>query len=270
MVTIRYLIAEEVSEYEKDVGGRGSPLDQARIRQKRLGDMAKELIVSTPGLVGHCVMTELYEDGDRREHYVPCPSCGQFQVLRPENMQPPAASTANRVTFGCIASGCIIDQASLDDMLVLGEWVPKRVDDGEDPIPEIIPPESIKNFAVLPCEGRVKTWQPSWHIWAGYSPAESWGDIWRRIQEAAGDPRKEKTVAQQDLGRAYEMATDTPDWEKLLTVRKSWPQGVVPYPGCVLEGFIDVPGEPLRVGRLGVRSRLSGLSGRPSRHQLLV
>ena len=248
MVTIRYLIAEEVSEYEKDVGGRGSPLDQGRARQKRFGDLAKELIVATPGLVGDCLMSELYDDGDRRECYLPCPGCGQYQVLRYENMQPPSPGTANRVTFACIAHGCVIDQISLPAMLERHRWVPKRVEEGEPPGPEVIGPDEIDRHDVLPCEGRVRSWQPSWAIWAAYSPAEMWGDIYARGEKAMGDPVKEKPFWQQDLGLAYEIKTDVPDWEKLLAVRTEWPQNTVPYPGCVLTGFIDVQGNRFEWG----------------------
>ncbi len=248
MVTIRYLIAEEVSEYEKDVGGRGSPLNQGRARQKRFGDLAKELIVATPGLVGDCLMSELYDDGDRRECYLPCPSCGQYQVLRYDNMQPPSPGTANRVTFACIANGCVIDQISLPAMLERHRWVPRRVEEGEPQVAEVIAPEDIDGFAVLPCEGRVRNWQPSFAIWAAYSPAEMWGDIWARGVAAAGDPVKEKPFWQQDLGLAYEIKTDVPDWEKLLAVRTEWPQGTVPWPGCVLTGFIDVQGNRFEWG----------------------
>lgn len=248
MVTIRYLIAEEVSEYEKDVGGRGSPLNQGRARQKRFGDLAKELIVATPGLVGDCLMSELYDDGDRRECYLPCPSCGQYQVLRHDNMQPPSPGTANRVTFACIHAGCIIDQISLPSMLERHRWVPRRVEEGEPPIPEVIAPEDIDGVATLPCEGRARNWQPSFAIWAAYSPAEMWGDIYARGVAAMGDPVKEKPFWQQDLGLAYEIKTDVPDWEKLLAVRTDWPRDTVPYPGAVLTGFIDVQGNRFEWG----------------------
>jgi phage terminase large subunit GpA-like protein len=81
MISVRYLIAEEVSEYLRDVDGRGSPLQQGRARQKAYGDSAKELIVSTPGLAGECLASENFELGDRRRFYVACPHCSTFHVL---------------------------------------------------------------------------------------------------------------------------------------------------------------------------------------------
>jgi Phage terminase large subunit (GpA) len=64
----------------------------------------------------------------------------------------------------------------------------------------------------------------------------------------AGDPAMLKVFTQQDLGEPYEPKNDTPDWEKLLAVRKVWKRGVVPWPASVLTGFIDVQGNRFEWG----------------------
>ena len=242
MISVRYLIMEEVSEYPLDTDGRGSPIDQARARQKSYGDLAKEFIPSTPGVAGECRISEMYEDGDRRRFYVPCPHCETFQVLQFKNMMPPCEATNHRPTFGCDDCGSVIDQIHMNAMRSKGRWVPTRVLDCDSPVPALIKPDEIELYAVPPCEGRVRAWQPSYAIWSAYSPFESWVDIWQRWTEAKGNPTKEKTFTQQDLGEAYDPAGDAPDWEKLLEARKAWQRGVVPYPGCVLTGMIDVQG----------------------------
>ena len=248
MISVRWLILDERSGYPRDTDGRGSPTSQARARQKAFGDLAKELSVSTPGVAGECEISEDFAAGDRRYCYVPCPHCGMFQTLAFENMQGASPSTGNRVTFACVANGCIIDQVDRDAMLAKHRWVPTRVDDGEDKVPDIIEPEDIDAYAIKPCEGRCAKYQPSWAIWSAYSPMEPWAGIYERGKSAKGDPAKEKVFCQQDKGEAYEPKTDTPDWEKLLAARKSWLRGVVPYPGCVLTGFIDVQGNRLEWG----------------------
>jgi phage terminase large subunit GpA-like protein len=251
MISVRYLIMEEVSEYPLDTDGRGSPIDQARARQKSYGDMAKEFVPSTPGIAGECRISQMYDEGDRRRCYLPCPHCGAFQVLRFENMQPPSVATNNRATFGCIANGCIIDQAEMPDMRLKLRWVPTRVEEGEPAVPVTISPAEIDVYAIPPCEGRVRQWHPSYALWSAYSPFESWGDIFARWLDAKGDPLKEKVFTQQDLGEAYEASSDTPDWEKLLAVRRPWRQDVVPFPACVLTGFIDVQGNRFEWGVWG-------------------
>ncbi len=219
MISVRWLILDEVSGYLRDVDGRGAPSAQARARQKAFGDLAKELALSTPSLVGECEISDLYDAGDRRRCYLPCPHCGVYQTLKYENMQAPSPATNYRATFGCEANGCVIDQSSMPEMRAKLRWVPTRVDDDEPPIPGLVAPEDIDRFAIAPCTGRVRQWQPSWALWAAYSPLESWGDIWQRGVEAKGDLLKEKVFSQQDLGEPYEPKTDTPDWEKLLTAR---------------------------------------------------
>lgn len=248
MISVRYLIMEEVSEYPLDTDGRGSPIDQARARQKSFGSLAKEFVPSTPGIAGECRISEMYEDGDRRRCYLPCPRCGVFQTLRIENMQEPSPATNYRVTFACAACGALIDQAAMQEMRARHRWVPTRVDDAETPIPPEIEPDRIDALAVAPCAGRCRSWQPSYALWSAYSPFETWDDIWARRIAAKGDPVKEKTFTQQDLGEAYERSSETPDWEKLLAVRENWRRGTVPYPACVLTGFIDVQGNRFEWG----------------------
>lgn len=251
MISVRWLILDEISGYLRDVGGRGTPSAQARARQKAFGDLAKELAISTPGLVGECEVSDLYDAGDRRRCYLPCPHCGVFQTLKYGNMQPPAGSSNSKVMFCCEANGCLIEHSAMPGMREKLRWIPTRVVEGDAPIPDLIDPGSIESFVIPPCTGRVMKWQPSYAIWSAYSPFESWDDIWNRGQEATGDPLKEKVFFQQDLGEAFEPKTSTPDWEKLIAARSAWPRGVVPYPACALTGFIDVQGNRFEWGLWG-------------------
>lgn len=253
MVSIRYLVMDEVSEYPLDTDGRGSPIDQARARQKSYGDLAKEFASSTPGLAGTCRISAMFEDGDRRRYYVACPDCGERQTLRWEAMQGPSTASRGRATFACVACGVLIDQVHRERMLAEGVWIPTRSNDATDdvpgaiadPVPEHFPAEQLERWACAPCEGRCRDWQPSYALWSAYSPMESWGDIWARGQAAKGDPLKEKTFCQQDLGEPYDPTSDAPDHERLIAASKSgtWPKGMVPYPAAALTGFIDVQGD---------------------------
>ncbi len=246
MVSIRYLGMDEVSEYPLDTDGRGSPIEQARARQKAFGDLAKEYACSTPGTMGDCRISAMFEDGDRRFHYLPFPCCGSYQRLRFEHMQAPSEMTRGRVTFACQACGELVDQVSRTEMLAKGRWVPTRVEIGDPEIPDVIEAAEIDRFAVAPCSGRVRSWQPSYAMWSAYSPFEAWLDIWNRYVASKGDALKEKAFKQQDLGEPYDPTSDAPDHEKLLKVRRFWKKGVVPYPVAALTGMIDVQGSPAR------------------------
>lgn len=250
MISVRYLILDEASGYPQDADGRGSPITQARARCKSYADTAKEFVPSTPGLAGECVVSEMFDAGDRRRCYLPCPHCGTYQVLAYANMQAPVEATKFKATFACIAPDCgrSYDQDYLREMEKRLRWVPTRVEPDAEPIPAAIPADRIDIYAVEPCAGRVKHLQPSWALWSAYSQMERWNDIWQRGQDAKGDPLKEKAFVQQDLGEAYEPKTDVPDWQRLIAVRRSWERGVMPYPASDLFGFIDVQGNRFEWG----------------------
>jgi phage terminase large subunit GpA-like protein len=248
MVSIRWLVLDEVSGYPRDVDGRGSPSSQARSRQKAFGDLAKELALSTPAMAGECEVSHLYDASDRRRFYVPCPHCGDFGLFKFEAMLPPSPATANRAAFVCEGCRGVLEEAHKGTMLAGGRWIPTWVPDGVEPVPGIIRAAAIASYAIAPCAARLVSRQPGYALWSAYSPMESWTDIWQRGQDARGDPVKEKVFVQQDLGEAYEPKNDTPDWEKLLQVRKSWPRGVVPWPAGVLTGFIDLQGNRFEWG----------------------
>lgn len=247
MVSIRYLVMDEVSEYPLDTDGRGSPIEQAERRQKAYGDLAKAYRSSAPGLTGECRITEMYEAGDRRRLYVPCPHCDVFQVLAYENMQAPSETTKNRVTFSCIACGSLIDQIQRSDMLARAQWIPTWVKEGADQVSATIPANQISRWACPPCEGRCRDRQPSYAWWAAYSPFEAWADIWQRGENAKGKPLAWKVFVQQDLGESYDPSADAPEWEKLVAARTDWARGTAPWPACFLTGFIDVQESPARL-----------------------
>ena len=248
MVSIRWLILDEVSGYLRDVDGRGSPSSQARARQKAFGDLAKELALSTPGMAGECEISDLYDVSDRRRFYIPCPHCGDYGLLKYEAMLAPSPATANRAAFVCEGCGGVLEEAHRGAMVAGGRWVPTWVADDAEPVPMVIPAAQIDAYAVQPCTGRVVGREPGYAIWSAYSPMESWTDIWQRGQDARADPAMLKVFTQQDLGEPYEPKNDTPDWEKLLAARKAWKRGVVPWPASVLTGFIDVQGNRFEWG----------------------
>lgn len=256
-ISVRYLILDEVSEFPLDADGRGSPIDQARARLKAYKDRAKELAASTPGMAGECRITAMYEAGDQRHFYLPCPQCGDYQILDFDRFIL-STNGSGRIIYPCAGCSYPIDESEKVDMLLDGVWIPTRIREGEEPVPDLIAAEDLATHACEPCEGRCRDWQPSYHIWAGLSPFENWKDIYNRYLEAETKPLKLKTFYQQDLGLPFDAATDAPDWEKLHKARTDWKKGVMPWPACVLTGFIDVQGNRLEWGVWGWGPRVQG------------
>lgn len=250
MISVCNLIMDEVSGFPADTDGRGSPVQQARSRLKAYGDRSKQLLLSTPGELGICVITEEHAAGDQREYYMPCPQCGAYQTWPFEKMRGPAGQSS-RPHFVCEAAGCVVEQIDREGMLAAGRWVPTWVPEGHQPAPQVIAADEIDAWAIAPCTGIVRTRNPSYAFWAAWSPMEQWAAIWKRGEEAFGDPAKEKVFTQQDLGKAWEPKSDTPDWDRLLACRIPATRGTVPWPVAILYGFIDVQGSRFEWGVWG-------------------
>lgn len=242
MVSIKYLAMDEVTGYPRDVDGRGSPRDQARARQKMYGDLAKEWQGSTPGIVGECAVTEDFEAGDQRHFYVPCPHCAVWQCLTFDQMRGPEdGKPAHLVCRAC--AGMIVD-GHKHDMLAGGVWIAMRVQEGDDPVPDLIAAADLDRWRCEPCEGRCRDWQPTYHLWAAYAPRERFADIWNRWKEAEGDTTKMRVFSQQDLAEPYDPGGVAVEWEKIVeAVRKHQAKrGIIPAEAGLVVSTADVQG----------------------------
>jgi phage terminase large subunit GpA-like protein len=253
MISVRWLILDEVSGYLCDVDGRGSPSSQARARQKAFGDLAKELALSTPGMAGECEISDLYDASDRRRFYIPCPHCGDYGLLKYDKMLAPSPATANRAAFVREGCGGVLEEPHRRPMVTNGRWVLTWVPDGADPT--VVPASEIAARAVRPCAGRVAGREPGYAIWAAYSPMENWTDIRKRGQAARADPAMLKLFTQQDQGEPYEPKNDTPDWEKLLARLASGRRSMA---GLGADRLYRCPGQPVRVGLVGLGRGVPG------------
>lgn len=246
MVSIRYLAMDEVTGYPRDVDGRGSPRDQARARQKIYGDMAKELQGSTPGLAGDCAISRDFEDGDQRHYYVPCPHCGVYQALQPDQLRGPDDGTPAHLR--CMSCDGIILDGHKTEMLRAGAWIARRVDDGDEPVPPAFPASELDRWKCPPCEGRCRNWQPSYHLWSAYAPRERFGDIWARWRAADGDSTKMRVFWQQDLALPYDPGGITVEWERIVEAARAhpYPQRTIPAEAGLIVSAADVQGYAIK------------------------
>jgi phage terminase large subunit GpA-like protein len=81
MRPIRYVLLDEVDRYPQSAGTEGDPVSLAIQRTAEFEHNKKVLLCSTPTIKG-CSRIELaWLQSDQREYFVPCPHCGEFQVL---------------------------------------------------------------------------------------------------------------------------------------------------------------------------------------------
>ena len=81
----RYLFLDEVDAYPSNVDREGEPCDLAIARTSNFR-RRKIFITSTPTIAGRSRITTFFEQSDQNFYYVPCPRCGRFIVLLPEQL----------------------------------------------------------------------------------------------------------------------------------------------------------------------------------------
>ena len=81
--TVKKVFCDEVDEYDDDLEGQGDPLQLIAGRQMSFlaSGTWKSAYVSTPTVKGASKIAEIYESGDRRRWYVPCPHCPERFVF---------------------------------------------------------------------------------------------------------------------------------------------------------------------------------------------
>ena len=87
-ISCRVVIQDEIDTYEVSAGAEGDPCFLADARAANFHD-ACLVKSSTPTIRGASRIEAAYEKSDQRKWYVPCPECGEHQVLHWQNVQWP-------------------------------------------------------------------------------------------------------------------------------------------------------------------------------------
>lgn len=123
---IRDVFGDEVDRYPASAGAEGDPMSLAFRRTATFGN-AMHAMISSPTIKNHSRIEKAFEESDQRHYYVPCPHCGEFQVLtwggrdvaygiKWEEGKPETAY------YVCEKNGCEIEEMYKPQMLARGEW----------------------------------------------------------------------------------------------------------------------------------------------------
>jgi phage terminase large subunit GpA-like protein len=234
-ITARIVLLDEVDGFPP--GGAGSEGDQVALAVQRSVSFWNRKIVlgSTPTIKGLSRIEKSWEQSDQRRYFVPCPHCGEMQVLEWGGRDTPHGIKWRRDAEGnhlpetafyvCKANGCIIDEADKPGMIAAGEW-----------------------RATKPFKGHA-----GFHIWAGYSPhiKAAWGKLVAEWLEVKADPLQRQTFINLALGEPYEDRGDLALSESLLLRRREiWP-GEVPPKVAVLTAGVDVQDDRVEIEVVG-------------------
>lgn len=251
MISTGNLILEEVGNALVEVGERGSPVAQARERQAAYSVVgSKELMVSTPSILGECEVTKAEEAGDQRRFYGECPNCQGYFRLETEGFKAAdARGTPHHFVCPPADGGCggVLEEADMLAFRPNGRWVPTFPSEHDDnPAPgAFIAAEDIHALQARDCEGR----EPSYYIWQAYCGLISWAKIAKSIAEAK-TPAELKALEQQTFGRAWDPSIEAMGWEDLHRLRESYDHGLIPSGAEVVTAFTDVQGGYLEGGAI--------------------
>ncbi len=117
---IRLVLCDEVDRYPTSAGSEGDPIQLARKRSATFWNR-KIVMVSTPTNKGSSRIDDAYELSDKRQYFVPCKHCDEYQTLTWTNVQwdEGRPDTAGYVCFHC---GTKWSEADRRQSVKNGEW----------------------------------------------------------------------------------------------------------------------------------------------------
>jgi phage terminase large subunit GpA-like protein len=219
---IRVVLLDEVDRYPASAGTEGDPASLAIKRSATFWNR-RILMTSTPTVKGSSRIEQAFERSDKRYFFVPCPHCGQHQVLRWAAVQwtDEDASTAK---IACEHCGALCDDADRVDMVARGEW-----------------------RATAPFNGVA-----GFHVWEAYSPWRSMAEIVGDFLKAKPYPETLKTWVNTSLGETWEdRLGERIAGESLASRAEGYAQWTVPEGALLLTAGVDVQHDRLALALWG-------------------
>lgn len=227
---IKNLFLDEVDRYPADVGadrtGRGEG-DPVKLAERRTSTFPRRKIFkcSTPTIESLSGINKAWLNSDQRRYFLPCPHCGEKQVLRWENLRWPEGRP-QEAQYACEHCGAMIAEHHKPQMLEAGEWR------------ATFPEREVVGF----------------HLNALYTPiglGESWGEHAQEWDRIKGDPAARKAFTNTVLGECHKDPNEKLDWKELSLRAESVPMRTIPRGCLVLTLGVDVQGNRLAVQLVG-------------------
>ena len=219
-VPMRYLFLDEVDGYPPDADGEGDPIELA-IQRTRTFARRKIFMVSTPTIAGLSRIEAAYDESDQRRFHLPCPDCGQMQVLKWANVK---WTKGNPEDAGYVCDGCgvVIPHARKQWMLEHGDWIATAEGDGKT---------------------------AGFHLSSLYSPPGwyAWSEAAKDFLAAKDYPERLKTWVNLCLAETWKEQGEAPDWERLFDRAEDYQPGTVPKGGLYLTAGADVQKDRIEV-----------------------
>ncbi|HWT00205.1 MAG TPA: phage terminase large subunit family protein [Pyrinomonadaceae bacterium] len=162
-----------------------------------------------------------YENSDKRRYHVPCPHCGEYQVLEWGRVKWDSEEEVLDAYYVC-TNGCLIEHEHKADMLARGKWIAEK-----------------------PFKGRV-----GFHLWEGYSPFVTWGQMAQNFLEAKKNKATLKVFINTSLAEGWEELPEQAHTDDLASRREPF-EAEVPDGVLVITASADVQGNRLETEIVG-------------------
>lgn len=242
--SIRALFMDEIDGWALSAGEEG---DQIRLATKRTETFGNRKIVagSTPTLESTSRIKRLFEHGDQRHYFVPCPECDKPQVLKWAQFHWTEGDPST-VHYECEHCGFRIEHHQKRWMV---EEAARRQREGVPGFGWIAQNPDARGHA-------------SFHLWTAYSYAANatWEHMAAEWESCAPNSEERKTFINTTLGETYKGEGDKPDWKKLYDRREAYKADVVPAGGHILFAGVDVQRNRLEVEIVAYGPRMESWS----------
>lgn len=230
-LSARYVYGDEIDRWDVDVDSEGDPVELAEARGTTFGRKAKFYFSSSPTIKGASRIDDLFAISDQRRYFVPCPHCGEHQVLVWENLK--WSEDYTRVDYLCSNPDCgaLIEEHHKTDMLQAGEWRATEEGDGET---------------------------VGFHLNALYSPLGwlSWQSLAKQYDKAKramdrGDAEPMQVFYNTRLALVWDAAQEQTKASELKARAEDYALGEVPAKALILTCAVDVQHNRLELLVLG-------------------
>ena len=227
MRPIRYALLDEVDRYPASAGTEGDPVSLAIQRTAEFAHNKKIVMASTPTTKGLSRIELAWQESDQRDYFVPCPACGEYQVLVFGDGTGPGVvwpeGKPEEAMYRCAGCQELIPHHQKAWMVEHGEYRAAN------------PSSAIPGFRLSQL----------------ISPKKSWGDIALEFLAARKSPETLKAFKNTVLAELWEDTHETPTdahalWTRCEPFESEAPEGV-----ALITAGVDVQADRLEMEIVG-------------------
>lgn len=197
--SVKILLLDEIDGVKfTSPEGRATSIASARTdayRNRKIG------YISTPTVNTTSNIARLYEQGDQRKFFIPCPHCNEFIDLRFKQL----SKTDDGILYFCQECGAAIEEYQKHKLMLQGYWKPTAT-------------------------SKQGPFFRSRHMNSLYSQTLDWGRIYQEFINArdSGEEEAMRSFVNLRLGKPYKESGERPRIERINSLRSETPEGEVP------------------------------------------